>query len=309
MITYERLKTMIPADQALANKALQASFEQVKGIAQTPMSAFANTVAVLETNNGLNLINSLTEAVPSTVRSYIQSTVATGTGPNGTLTLGDVLGCGSGYNITNQLNNVRTNVANINIATLTIAYSRMLGVLDGTFGNTSNINIPAGPGFGNYANANAAINSLCSSANSIISGLVSSYPNAIANINSNWLTVATSLRNQVVNLAASQIDYSNLSANQFQSVQSFAFSLHDYGLDTEAGGPAEYLVAVANTANQGGQAVIGAMREGRNIAALNNGGLGVDSTIQAVPSSPPGPGNIGQPNYTSSQAVANIITS
>lgn len=307
MISYDRLKTIIPPDIALANKAMQASLEQVKNIAQTPMPQFANTVAALETNAGLNLINSLTEAVPPSVRSYISANIATGTGPDGTLTIGDVLGCASGYNITQPLINVQSNVANINVATLTVAYTRMVNVLNGTYGNSGNISIPTGPGQGNYANANLAIVSLCSSANSIISGLVSSSPNAIANINSNWLLICNTVKNQVTNLSKSQINYANLTGNQFQSVQAFADSLHDYGLQTEAGGPAEYINAIANTANQGGQAVVGAMREGRNLASLGNGGLVADAQIPATPATPPAPGNLGPTNYTESQAAANIV--
>ncbi len=198
MITYDRLRTMIPPDQALANKALQASFEQVKNIARTPMAQFANTVSSLETNAGLNLINALTEAVPANVRTYVSSNVATGTGPDGTLTLGDVLGCASGYNITQQLINVQANVANINIANVTTTYTRMVSVLNGTYGN-STITIPSGPGQGTYANANLAILSLCSSANSFISGFVTTYANAVANINSDWQLICNTVRNQVTN--------------------------------------------------------------------------------------------------------------
>ena len=307
MISYDRLKTIIPADIALANKAMQASFEQVKNIAQTPMTQFANTVSALETNVGLNLINGLTEAVPSSVRSYITANIATGTGPDGTLTLGDVLGCASGYNITGPLINVRANVANINIATLTTAYTRMVNVLNGTYGNANSIIIPSGPGQGTYSNIDMAILSLCSSANSIISGLASSSSNAIANINANWLLVCNTVKSQVTNLNKSQINYANLTPNQFPSVQAFADSLHDYGLQTEAGGPAEYINAIANTANQGGQAVVGALREGRNLAALSNGGIGADAQIPATPATPPAPGNLGQTNYTESQAAANIV--
>jgi hypothetical protein len=308
MITYDRLRTMIPPDQALANKALQASFEQVKNIAQTPMAQFANTVSTLETNAGLNLINSLTEAVPANVRTYVTSNVATGTGPDGTLTLGDVLGCASGYNITQQLINVQANVANINITNITTTYQRMVNVLNGTYGNGTII-IPSGPGQGTYGNADLAILSLCSSANSFISGYVTTYANAVANINSNWQVICGTVRNQVTNLSKAQINYANLTPNQFPSVQAFADSLHDYGTQQEAGGPAEYINAIANTVNQGGQAVVGALREGRNIAALNNGGLVADAQIPATPASPPAPGNMGQTNYTSSQAAANIVVS
>ena len=53
--------------------------------------------------------------------------------------------------------------------------------------------------------------------------------------------------------------------------------------------------------------MVGALREGRNLASLNNGGLVADAQIPATPATPPAPGNMGQTNYTSSQATANII--
>ena len=71
--------------------------------------------------------------------------------------------------------------------------------------------------------------------------------------------------------------------------------------------PTAYINAIANTANQGGHAVVGALREGRNLASLGNGGLVADAQIPATPATPPAPGNMGQTNYTSSQATANII--
>lgn len=310
MISYDRLKNIIPADQALANKALQASFEQVKGISEIgTLPQFANTVSTLETNVGLNLITSQTQAVPSSVRTYLASTVATGTGPDGLLTLGDVLGVASGYRITQQLINAQANIANVNIANLTVAYTRMVGVLNGTYGNSSNIVIPSGPGQGSYSNANAAIISLSASANSIISGLTSSYANNIANINANWITLTTTLKNQLINIPKAKIDYANMLPNEFTAVKSFSDSLHSWGLQQEAGGPAEYLNAVANVNNQGGQAVVGALREGRNLRTLGNGGVGADAEIPSSSASSAAPGNMGQTNYTTNQAVANIVTS
>lgn len=311
MITYERLKVIIPADQALANKALQASFEQVKGISEIQsLSQFANTVVALETNQGLTLINSQTQAVPESVQNYIANTVATGTGPNGTVTIGDVMGAASGYNITGQLANVISNAANINTTTLNTTYNRMVLVLNGTytgFGNT--IVIPTGPGQGTYTTPDEAILSLCASANATISGLVSTYPSQTANISNNWTILSNAVSNQVTNFVASGISYANLVPNSFPAVKSFVDNLHDWGVQTEAGGPAEYLQAVANTTVQAGQAIVGAMREGRNIAALNNGGVGLNSEIPSTPATPPTQGQISDPNYTPAQAQANIITS
>jgi len=310
MITYDRLKVIIPADQALANKALQASFEQVKGISEIQsLQQFANTVAALETNQGLNLINSQTQAVPTDVQNYIANSVATGTGPNGTVTIGDVMGAASGYNITTQLANVISNAANINTTTLNTTYNRMVKALNGDYTVLSVITIPAGPGQGTYSNINDAILSLCSSANVTISGLVSTYPSQTANISNNWTILSNAVSNQVTNFVASGIDYANLVPNSFPAIKSFVDNLHDWGVQTESGGPAEYLQAVATTTNQTGQAIVGAMREGRNIAALNNGGVGLNSEIPATPATPPAQGQISDPNYTPAQAEANIITS
>jgi len=310
MITYERLKVIIPADQALANKALQASFEQVKGISEIQsLQQFANTVAALETNQGLTLINSQTQAVPTSVQNYIANSVATGTGPNGTVTIGDVMGAASGYNITNQLANVISNAANINTTTLNTTYNRMVKALNGDYTVLSVITIPAGPGQGTYSNINDAILSLCSSANATISGLVSTYPSQTANISNNWNTLSNAISTQVTNFEAAGIDYGNLIPNCFPAITSFVDNLHEWGVQTESGGPAEYLQAVANTTVQAGQAIVGAMREGRNIAALNNGGVGFNSEIPATPATPPSPGQISDPNYTPAQAQANVITS
>ena len=310
MITYDRLKVIIPADQALANKALQASFEQVKGISEIQsLQQFANTVAALETNQGLTLINSQTQAVPTSVQNYIANSVATGTGPNGTVTIGDVMGAASGYNITGQLANVISNAANINLTTLNTTYNRMVKALNGDYTVLSVITIPAGPGQGTYSNINDAILSLCSSANATISGLVSTYPSQTANISNNWTILSNAVSNQVTNFVASGISYANLVPNSFPAVKSFVDNLHDWGVQTEAGGPAEYLQAVANTTVQAGQAIVGAMREGRNIAALNNGGVGFNSEIPSTPATPPTQGQISDPNYTPAQAQANVITS
>lgn len=310
MITYERLKIIIPADQALANKALQASFEQIKGISEIQsLQQFATAVALLETNQGLGNINSQTQAVPTSVQNYIANSVATGTGPNGTVTIGDVMGSASGYRITGQLANTISNIATMNVSTLTTTYTRMVTVLQGGYSGLGNtIVIPTGPGQGTYSNVNLAILSLCSSANTTISGLVSTYPSQTANINNNWSTLSQASNVQITNFTSAGISYANLVANSFPAVKSFVDNLHTWGVQTEAGGPAEYLQAVAQTTNQTGQAIVGALREARNIAALNNAGVGLNSKIPATPATPPTPGALTNPNYSPSQAASQIIT-
>ena len=60
MSTYSQLQQIIPADQALASKAVQAGLEQVKNIFDTSLPALAVATEGLESNVGLDDINNLT---------------------------------------------------------------------------------------------------------------------------------------------------------------------------------------------------------------------------------------------------------
>jgi hypothetical protein len=67
MIAYDRLKQIVPADQALASKALATSLQQIAGITNMTLPVLANTVINLQTTNNLDQINALTQAVPANV--------------------------------------------------------------------------------------------------------------------------------------------------------------------------------------------------------------------------------------------------
>lgn len=287
MIPYQRLATMIPPDWALANKALQASLEQIKNISTLLSPGLAATVTGIETNNGLNLITSLTEAVPAAVRTVINNTVATGSGPNGTLVFGDVIGTASGYNITTELSNSVALINSMTTTTLQNIYEVMANVANEQYGvYTGPINIPIGePGYGVYADINLAFANLITLASSNISSLVSTYPTQTAQLNNNFLTISNVVSSQQTAIGgntASGINANTLQSNLKLIINSFVDSLHTYALDVAPGGANEYLVSVANTSNQTGQAIMGCLREGRNLDLLNNGGVGVDSTIPAT---------------------------
>lgn len=287
MIPYQRLQTMIPPDQALANKGLQASFEQIKNVSVLQSLDLAATILGIETNTGLSLITSLTEAVPASVRTVISSTVATGTGPNGTLTIGDVLGVASGYNITTQLSNSTALIGSMTTTALQNIYKVMANTANEQYGvSTGPINIPIGqPGYGTYANIDVAFSNLVSLASSNISTLVSTYPTQTAQLNQNFSSIANTVASQqsaIGGNTASGINYNNLNSNLKSITSSFVDSLHTYALDIAPGGASEYLTSVADTSNQTGQAIIGCLREGRNLEKLNNGGVGVGSDIPAT---------------------------
>ena len=105
MTTYNQLKKIIPADQALANKALQAGLEQIKNIFDATLPTLAGATVELESNVGLDAINALTQPLPANVIAYFTTTLATGSGVDGLLLLTDVLGSITGVNISAQLAN------------------------------------------------------------------------------------------------------------------------------------------------------------------------------------------------------------
>ena len=287
MVPFQRLEKMIPADQALANKALQASFEQIKNVVSLQLTELAATVTAIETNAGLGLIVGLQQAVPDSVRTAINSTVATGTGANGTLVLGDVLGCASGYNITAQMTDTVTVINTMTTTNLQNIYEVMANTANENYGVYNlTITIPIGePGYGVYANIDVAFSNLVTLAASNISTLVSTYPTQTTQLNSNFRTIANTVASQQASIGgstASGIDYGNLQANLKSIVPSFVDSLHDYGLQIATGEANDYLMAVANVSNQTGQAIVGCLREGRNLELLNNSGVGVNSEIPAT---------------------------
>ena len=80
MITYERLSKIIPADQALACKAVSVSLQQVKNITTLSLPQLAASFVNTVTTKNLDQINALTTAVPTNVANFYTSTYATGTG-------------------------------------------------------------------------------------------------------------------------------------------------------------------------------------------------------------------------------------
>ena len=311
-ITYEQLSRIIPADQALANKAIQVSLQQIKNISTLTLAQLAAAFANMETTKDLPSISALQQAVPSSVAAYYSNTYATGSGPNGTLVITDLLGAAVGIPFTSDLTNVTTMINSMTTAgilgTLTITYERMQNTVDGVYntgvGNT--VQIPPGPGAGTYGNADAAMNALISNAAVEVSSIQSSYPTQTANLNTNFINMAASLSRENINLSLASIDVANLLTTGRGPIMSFVQSLPSYGVNTEENGPSQFLETVADINTQGGQAIVACLREGRNLAALNTVNIGVDTNIPAAPTTVPPQANLIPSTYSDAEA-ANLV--
>ena len=312
-ITYERLSLIIPPDQALANKAIQVSLQQIKNISTLSLPQLAAAFSNMQTTRDLPAISALQQAVPASVAAYYSSTYATGSGPNGTLVITDLLGAAVGIPFTSDLTNVTTTINSMTTAgilgTLTVTYNRMQNTVNGDYYDsaTGNIVIPAGPGAGTYGNVDSALSALISDASNTVSGIQSSYPAQSANLNTNFTNMASSLSTENTNLSLASIDIPNLLTTGRGPIMSFVQSLPKYGVNTQKNGPSQFLETVADLNTQGGQAIVACLREGRNIAALNAVNVGVDTNIPATPSTVPPQANLIPSTYSDAEAAKLVV--
>jgi hypothetical protein len=342
MTTYNTLKKIIPPDQALANQALSRSLRQVKDIFNTDLPAVSAAVSRLESNLDLDLINALTEPVPTVVTAFVGNTLATGTGPANTVTTNDVIGIAAGATVSTELptvTDVVTELATLGALLPLTAnggsslssdngiYTLMSYALTGAYSNAGNVQdittIPstayyAGPQvFGDVDLAfSTAGTGLIAVANSYISNIAANNANLVSQANDASNACAQQLVLNVNNCIAAGIDIgnvvndpanANLVPNSISTVLGLTSQLHDIGLDITEGGAAQFFENTANTSNLPGQAVIAAMREGRNIAVLNAVGIVLDTQLVDVNPNTTVANNLQDAQYSAAQARANIV--
>ena len=227
------------------------------------------TLGGLSTMAGLPLIESQTTPVDTSVTNYINTNMATGTGPGGTITTYDVLGLAlDADNFAAQL------------ATATTAINTMQGAGSLNTLNTAYTNIL-------LAGNDAAVQTQINNANAAIAAL-SADPN-VTTLNTAWCYMANYMNLSAKYISQAGIDYFNLQPGDQNSIYSFSQNLLSYGLLTPAGDAAEFLENIADTATLGGQAIVGVMREGRNNARLAAAGLYNTNQIPSTPEVAPIP--------------------
>jgi len=341
MSEYDRLKRVIPPDQALANQALSRSLRQVKKIFDTSLPEVAATLSVLESNKDLNLINDLTEPLPPAIANYWANTFPTGTGAGNAITTNDMIGIAAGAGVTDQMPIVVDVIDQLDSAGdlnplianggssgsgINGIYTLMDYCLSGAYSLAGNVldltTLPSTTYFTGavYANVEVAFsnaNGLIAAANSWISNIAANNATLAAESNQATDTMANQLVINQDNLIIAGVDFANvvlgdwsnanIQSNQVSASLSLTTRLHNIGLDVSEGAAAQFFDQVANTTNVTGQAVIASMREGRNIAVLNAIGIDLDTQLPDVNANTAIANNISDAQYTAAQATANIV--
>jgi anti-anti-sigma regulatory factor len=310
-ISYQRLARIVPSDQALASKAIQVSLQQIKNVGSLTLPQLAAAFSNMETTRDLPAISALQQAVPASVAAFYSADYATGTGPNGTLVLTDLLGAAVGVPYTKDLTNVTTMINSMTtsgiLGTLTLTYGRMTATVNGDYNVGNTVEIPPGPGEGTYSNVDSALNALISNAASEVSSIQSSYPTQSGNLNANFTDMAASLKREQTNLSLATINIATLPTTGRGPIMSFVQNLPSYGVNTEENGPSQFLETVANLNTQGGQSIVACLREGRNAAFLNAVNIGVDSAIPSTSSTIPPQANLIPSTYSDAEAAKLVV--
>lgn len=231
-----------------------ASFAVPPGVDITDTNYWSETtLGGLSTMADLPAIQAQTTPVPTDVAQFFATEVATGTGPCGVITTFDVLGLAlDADDFATRLNTATTAINALqgagSLATLNTAYTTILAA-----GNDAAV-------ITQIANANAAIAALSASP-------------YVTTLNTAWTYMANLMNLSAKYTTQAGVNYFELQTGDTNSTKSFVQNLPYYGSLTAAGGAAEFLEDLADVTTQGGQAVIGVMREGRNATRLNAAGL------------------------------------
>ena len=271
----------------------------------------AETVAYsqkLGTLKGLDLVANTATPVPAAVATYYQTNLAKGSGPNGTYLTTDFFGSAAGipYNtdLTTVINTINAQLTAGTLTALNTIYSQMKSVVTAAYGTPPTVVIPSGSAAGTYTTYNAAIAALVTAADAAIGTAITAMGTATATLNTAWTEMVKHSVNEPVFQTQASINYATLTAGAQLPITAFIPALAGYGQETQTGMAAQFLESIANTANQSGQAMVGALREGRNTAGINAVGLKIDNGVPSQPNAVPPQATLSSSEYTVAEARA-----
>jgi hypothetical protein len=241
-----------------------------------------------------------------------------------------VLGIAAGYQVTDYFLNTVSTFANTNSAYLTTVYQTMNSVVGNVYGDpvVGPVVIPGGqPAAGIYyadtsSGASAADTAMTGTggdtpptgpglipvANVEIGNIATTSSAQVATLNSYFTSMAAQVTQEKTLQSAAQIDFANLIPNNSPTVYSLIYNLPNYGVQTEAGGMAQFWEGVANISTFTGQAVVATLREGVNLALLGNAGIQTNSLVPSNPNPPLAQANLIPSTYTAAQAANTVAT-
>jgi hypothetical protein len=106
-------------------------------------------------------------------------------------------------------------------------------------------------------------------------------------LNTAFASMATQATQEVVNQVKAAINFADLVAGDQTSVLALITSIPGLGTDVAVGQAAQFFEDIVDISSAAGQAIVGAMREGRNQVQLADAGINGYDIIPDVPETAP----------------------
>jgi len=315
-----RLRSIMPAEIAAANAALSRSISQITNIFSVPVDDFAKVLQEVETLKETDFIQNQSELVEDSVEDIwfdASSPIALGTGPQGRLLLTDLIGLVSGYNIVAPIQQNKTLFLELESAGAFVPFTKKGTPSDSSIGffqviehlfngeytteNTSTvggdtvvvsytITIPPGvKGEGSYTETFLVDAIYAAWDNGIYPELVAAIKTIVTDNPDTANTIINNTNRWQIHRAREFLNRDRLLEPNFRDLPHaredslrFAQQLPQRAQKTVVGDAGQILEGIADRSTQGGQAMIAALREGRNIERLEGVGITTRS-IRPVP--------------------------
>ena len=262
----------------------------------------------IETLKNLPLMEAQTQPLSDAVKDFYLDSFANGSGPDGTYLITDFFGTAAGVPGTESLTTVigilNARLADGTLASLAQIYLVMKNVVSGVYGDpvAGPVVIPSGlPGAGTYngiapdpgpppvpgvAAAEEAFQVLVPLAQSAIATAATAMGADTTLLNTAFTDMATHVTQEPVNQAKAAINFDDLTAGDQTSVMALITSIPSLGTDVAVGQAAQFFEDIMDINSSAGQAIVGAMREGRNQVQLAEVGINGYDIVPDEPETP-----------------------
>lgn len=299
---YQTLSKVIPADWALAMMAWAFSVSQVKNISTSDFVKFAESVKATnpigtagESNSPLNI---------NTVAT-VNSSIASGTGPHGTITIFDMLGTAAGYPHIEKLTDIVAKFNTLDFTELTSAYSDIAlwftekAAYDAAMAQYQSDTetyqesvaqmqpgdpLPTAPTEPTKPEIlNFTLAELVAIASEQADLVIANNPATIEEIKKAWDAMGQQLTTEFTNQTDAEVEYDELKLGSKPSALSFITGIPTLAKDKEPRGAYEFFKAVVDETTPGGQGFLAALNEAQNNEAMAKAGIQSDTQLSSAP--------------------------
>ena len=270
-----------------------------------------------------------TQPLSDAVKNFYLDTFAGGSGPDGTYLITDFFGTAAGVPgteaLTTTIEILNARLADGTLTNLAQIYLVMKNVVSGVYGDplVGPVIIPSGlPGARTYngipptpgptpedppddpgiSPAEEAFEVLVPLAQTAITTASTAMGTDTTALNNAFVGMATHVTQEPVNQAKAAINFDDLTAGDQTSVLALITSFTSLGTDIAVGQAAQFFEDIADINTATGQAIIGAMREGRNQVQLADAGINGYDIVPDTPETPPPVAPLLGSSYTVAEA-------